>query len=549
MRLLQALTVAAITAQCQALGDVVNLGYAKYKGVTNKTTGITKFSALRYAAAPVGDLRWREPVPIETVLTKGNGQPLNATVRGPVCHNTNPGWAIELTESLPTQAVATPDPSIVYSEDCLLLDVVAPAKPNSKKLPVIIQIHGGGYVSGNSESPDGSVFVQQSKGNIVWVQIQYRLGPYGFLAGSEVQADGTANAGLLDQRLALEWVKNHIAAFGGDPDQITIWGGSAGGGSVVNQMILHGGQSNPPFAAAIAEYPWTQTYHDAPTIEAQYNELLDVAGCDNLACLRALPSDQLVNASQTVYLTAWANKNYGFGDFYFTPSVDGKVVQGLPSEEIKAGHFSKVPFLTNRAPHEGILFSQMTMKEESEIQPDLEKYWGVTNETFYQTLLDLYPASDFTSPPTGAPHAIVSLTEQGNLTSVFFRRAAIIGDYSIVCPTNDYATALSAQGVPVYKMAFNAGTQLHASTLAYLFAADSVSGNPTLSAQMKEWFISFIMHRDPNAYATISKAAWPLYGSEKQVLNVDEYSLSTISDPDANERCAFLNANAHLLKH
>jgi carboxylesterase type B len=109
-----------------------------------------------------------------------------------------------------------------------------------------------GYVAGSSTSLDGTHFVSESSGSVIWVQIQYRLGPYGFLGGDAVQSDGTANAGLLDQRLALKWVQKHIAAFGGDPSRVTIWGGSAGGGSVINQMILHGGADDSLFSGAIA---------------------------------------------------------------------------------------------------------------------------------------------------------------------------------------------------------------------------------------------------------------------------------------------------------
>ena len=120
----------------------------------------------------------------------------------------------------------------------------------------MVQIHGGGYAGGNAETYPGYALVNQSRGDLIYVSIQYRLGAFGFLSSAEIRENGAANAGFLDQRAALMWVQRNIRAFGGDPAKVTIIGGSAGGGSVLNQMILYGGQANPPFRAAISERPW-----------------------------------------------------------------------------------------------------------------------------------------------------------------------------------------------------------------------------------------------------------------------------------------------------
>lgn len=108
------------------------------------------------------------------------------------------------------------------SEDCLILDVLVPKNPTSRRLPVVFQIHGGGYTLGNAQFYPGDAMVNASNGGIIYVSIQYRLGVQGFLGGSQIAENGVLNAGLLDQRAALDWVQRNIRAFGGDPARVTI---------------------------------------------------------------------------------------------------------------------------------------------------------------------------------------------------------------------------------------------------------------------------------------------------------------------------------------
>jgi carboxylesterase type B len=121
----------------------------------------------------------------------------------------------------------------------------------AERLPVVVNLHGGGFIAGNASQEPGQNLVSYSNGAIVYVSVQYRLGAYGFLPGSAIRKDGALNAGLLDQRLGLEWVQQNIEAFGGDPKQVTIWGGSAGGASVLYQLTWKGGEAHPPFRSAI----------------------------------------------------------------------------------------------------------------------------------------------------------------------------------------------------------------------------------------------------------------------------------------------------------
>lgn len=144
----------------------------------------------------------------------------------------------------------------------------------------------------------------------IFVAVNYRVGGFGFLGGKEILADGAANLGLLDQRVGLQWVADNIAAFGGDPNRVTIWGESAGSISVLDQMLLYGGDNTykgkPLFHGAIMDSGSVIPAEPVDGVKAQavYDEVVSVAGCssssDTLACLRGLPYETFLNAANSV---------------------------------------------------------------------------------------------------------------------------------------------------------------------------------------------------------------------------------------------------------
>jgi carboxylesterase type B len=144
-------------AQC---APVVDLGYVKYQGFQNATIGINYFRGIRYAQSPTGDLRWRAPVPIDHG-DPYHGQLLPASQYGPSCFQSVPPWL-----PLPVSTYAT----YGTSEDCLLLDVLVPMNPVSSHLPVMVQIHAGGYIVGSSTTVPGDAIVNRSDGNLIYVQ-------------------------------------------------------------------------------------------------------------------------------------------------------------------------------------------------------------------------------------------------------------------------------------------------------------------------------------------------------------------------------------------
>lgn len=214
-----------------------------------RLVSINSFYGIHYAAAPIGNLRWQAPVDIERSNDYASAGIIDASSGGPACYNSIPSTLGTL--SPPVSAFGANG----ESEDCLLLDVLVPDNPTSAYLPVLVQIHGGGYTLGAAGFFPGDALVNRSAGNLIYVSIQYRLGAFGFLAGAAVRENGVANAGLLDQRAALNWIQRNIRAFGGDPARVTITGGSAGGGSMTMQMILYGTSFSPSLYDQYARTP------------------------------------------------------------------------------------------------------------------------------------------------------------------------------------------------------------------------------------------------------------------------------------------------------
>lgn len=521
----------------------VDLGYVQYAGITNETVGITYFRGIRYAVPPLGQLRWRAPLPIELETYRNRSRTIQAVAAPQLCF-----------QSGPVSILTNPDtsesymPNVPQGEDCLFLNVLKPERPVNTSLPVIVLIHGGGYTMGGPYISPGDSVVHASKGQVIYVEIQYRLGAFGFLAGNAVGKDGNYNVGLLDQRLALEWVQRHIKAFGGDPQRVTIWGGSAGGGSVTLQLTAYGAYDKPPFQAAIAEYPWWTPLLNKTTQEVQYRNTLKAANCSNLACLRSLPTAALGKVNQLTQNISYTTPGLGYGVFYFGPVVDGIFVPSLPDVSFKKGAFHKVPFLTDREEYEGYTFSNKSVTTQAEETQDAQLLFPFAGPSFFSRLYQHYPASDY--------------------NSTFFQRQTWFGDFIINCPTYQMATAMVDQSPTpekVFKMHFTAGGGKHAATTAFLTSEDvSLSGasNTTLAHILVNYFVSFAVHHDPNPGKLADAPYWPSYNSGGgdvsglaaesigfRVLRVNEGNITTEPDPDNGAKCDFFSSQGQTIRN
>ncbi|KAG0695320.1 Alpha/Beta hydrolase protein [Suillus ampliporus] len=308
-------TFLALTPLFSPPAPIIDLGYAQYQGSVDTATNITSFLGIRYAAPPVGDLRWAVPQPPSTIygVQQATTQP-NQCYQAPLGSSlTNPFEGTSMrkravshsTNSMKDTSMRTR--VVSQSEDCLFLNVYTPGSEvvsnPSGGLPVVVWIHGGGYIRGAASLYNGADLVMESNHGVITVAIQYRLGLFGFLPGEAVKEGGALNVGLLDQHYALQWVQAHIGSFGGDPTKVTIWGESAGAGSVLQHVVAHGGNTQPPLfrSAMISSTGLLSQYNYNDRIpEMLYSEVVDGTNCssssDTLSCLRAAD----VNTLQTL---------------------------------------------------------------------------------------------------------------------------------------------------------------------------------------------------------------------------------------------------------
>src|SRR6185295_15863847 len=276
--------------------------------------GVYRFLGIPYAKPPIGELRWRPPQPV----AKWTGV-RTATKFGPTC--------AQVTTLGP---FAGPPNS---NEDCLYLNVFT--SDTKAKLPVLVWFHGGGYFDGASNDYDAAKLV--TRGKLVVVTMNYRLNLFGFMAHPAIDAEGHAfgNYGIMDMQAALKWVQRNIAAFGGDPGNVTLGGQSAGSTSTAAAMISPA--SAGLFHRAIFQSGGYSPFVPKSVAEDKGKKFAAAAGCttgDIAKCLRALPAAKI---------EALAGSASEINPLITNPMVDGTVIPEQEIDLIQAGDFNKVP--------------------------------------------------------------------------------------------------------------------------------------------------------------------------------------------------------------
>lgn len=319
---------------------VAETTYGPVRGVDDGQVKVWK--GLRYAAPPVGPLRWRSPAPPQPWTVAADAVEFGAI------------------SPQPEQPAIPMGPGAHADEDCLFLNVWAPStvSPGDRK-PVMVWVHGGAYVFGSGSQPlyDGAATV--AGGDVVLVTVNYRLGALGFLDLSSFNRDGLqfdSNVALRDVIFALQWVRDNIAAFGGDPDRVTLYGESAGGGIVTTLLTVPAAEGL--FVRAIAQSsPATSVYSGARARRVA-ESMLKQLGVDeaDVGAVREVPVASVVDASFTIFDSI---PNTTPGMLAFAPIVDGDLLPDYPVKLAREGRSHPVPLIIGTNKDEAALFKLM----------------------------------------------------------------------------------------------------------------------------------------------------------------------------------------------
>ncbi len=457
-----------------------------------RNADVVAFKGIPYAAPPVGDLRWRPPAP-----ARGWQGVRDASASGPIC-------------------IQNGGQDVPQDEDCLLLNVWAPRETGEPR-PVLFWIHGGGYTGGSGSTAiyDGT---QLAADGAVVVTINYRLNVFGFFAHPALSAESphgaSGNYGLLDMVAALEWVRDNIAAFGGDPGRVTIFGESAGGGAVMSVMLVpHAGGL---FHGAIAQSNWINGWdRQLEAAEAQGVRVaaaLGIAGDtgDPLAAMRAAGAADVLAASN-----ADAGSPFMQTGNVWAPNVDGWVVPDDPLAMYRAGRQHAVPLITGLNGNEGSL-----MTRGMDI-PDAAAFEAYVRSVYPALADDMLAHYDAASP--AAAQAAVD---------------KVVHDLFFAGPVRAHAEAQAAAGAPTWLYHFTHvpptawGAALgshHAAELVYVFGTltrrdeggerplgltpvgDYTDTDTALSATMRAYWVQFAATGDPNREGL---PPWPAFDAE-----------------------------------
>ena len=497
-KILLTLTVAVCTivgAAAQSVITRTTVEQGALEGVEENGLGV--FKAIPYAKPPVGELRWRPPVKLE----KWEGV-----------------YKTDQYAKMPPQQQGRQTDASRWSEDCLYINVMTPAKSKDDKLPVMVWIHGGGFITGNYTSPMGTNF---AKRGVVFVSIAYRTGALGFLALPELSAESergiSGNYGLMDQIMALEWVKNNIAAFGGDADRITIFGESAG--AIAVSMLCASPLAKGLFHAAISQSGGS--FCPVDSVRTNNNGIRDVKGAEayGVEFMKRIGASSLKELRE-MSPEAWIGDTASTGVGGFWPTVDGYVITDDQYKLYRSGHFNDVHLLIGTNSDEGSMFVRPSSVEE--YVAEVKRDYG----PFADRMLKAYPAT----------------TEQ----ETFAARSDIFRETAFAWPTYTWAELQRKASrkniylyyfdyVPERMQARSPRGAGHAADLQYVFGTfwgePSAEDRAVSEMMMRSW-VNFATTFNPNGEGV---PEWPEYNAKKATVMHIKAQTALITRPNTDK--------------
>ncbi len=514
-------SVPAVTNEDPDVTEVLHLPQGDITGVYNEDHSVEVYAGIPYAAAPVGDLRWKEPRDPENwegvlacdeyapMAMQQRNSPLYDSLQALLgTHNYEFSWKDQYREPL--------------SEDCLYLNVYRPADSGAEKLPVVFYVHGGSLMTGQSYYTEyrGESFANKG---VIFVNFSYRLGVFGYYANEDLASESpngtTGDYGLLDQIKALSWVHENIDIFGGDPDNITIAGESAGASSVNALCVspLTEGLFNRAIAesSGIAGYQPYHTFREREEALEMGRDIMEEFGVSSIEELRALPAEKLVK-------TKFKNSSM---------CVDGYALIEQPYETYEKGNNHETALLNGSNLKEAdafLLSSKATNENFAELlEPILGEY--------AEEAISLYPAGSIVRDQTFFVDA--GGEAKGSL-------AYIYSDAWFSYSHHVWSRYMAAQGRPVYQYFFTKTNPYlsnhHAGELPYAYG--NLTRHPglydeadlALSEIMQSYWTNFAKTGDPNGEGL---PEWPLWNPEEDRLLELNDEIRLIPNPyqDLNE--------------
>ncbi|MFD1774091.1 carboxylesterase/lipase family protein [Paenibacillus rhizophilus] len=471
--------------------------YGTVRGI--RKDGVNVWRGVPFASPPVGELRFCAPLPPE----RWEGV-RDASSFGPVSH-----------QPPDRKGTRFPGESPVHDEDCLYLNVWAPLEADS--LPVMVWIHGGTFLTGAGSQPlfDGTALALD--GNVVVVSVNYRLGPFGFLHLSPLGGNYSSNAGLLDQIAALEWVRDNIGGFGGDPRRVTVFGESAGSMSIAALLAMPAARGL--FTGAIMQSGASQTLKPAQGWGIVMELLAELGlGREDAGKLRTLPAETIAQAAGRMIQRLTG----GSPGMFFQPVIDPLTLPEEPVRAVANGSAQGIPVLIGTNRHEGDYFFRegAPVPEIGQSLRALEQALGVPD---LSELAAHYPAT--------------REGQAGILTDVFFWRSAVA-----------FAESLLEHG-PVWMYRFDwvveahslLSRAVHTAEIPYVFGNLShlrrmgLAVSPamkTLSDRMRSAWIAFAYSGKPDT----GQLTWPQYGLAERATLVFDETASVLKDPEPDKR-------------